>query len=272
MSNLHSYLQSTKPFPQPVCTSQEIRDRGSTFIANIYRATNADEARKAVAHLRNVTHGSHRASHEMYAWRCMVLKSGRTGLGGPDDFKVDSGCEDDGEKYGGGKILKIMQSEGIIDAVLVVSRWYVTIVFERSVALIYLLIFCVILLLPRFGGEMLGPARFSHIETCAREVSRAFRVQDEVEECVATLTNLDDILASLRAELANLTEVKGAAHEKSARKKHDYADLQKTLNLSKAKRLVAARENAIKSVKVSLQKAQETQQQLSPEASTIGDE
>lgn len=109
-----------------MCTSQEVRDRGSTFVANIFRATSVEEARKAVAHLRNVIHGSNRASHEMYAWRCMVLKSGKTGLGGPDDFQVESGSEDDGEKYGGGKILRVMQSEGIIDAVLVVSRWYVS--------------------------------------------------------------------------------------------------------------------------------------------------
>lgn len=95
-------------------------------MANIFRAANDAEARKAVAHLRNVIHGSHRASHEVFAWRCMVLKPGKTGLGGPDDFHIVSGSEDDGEKYGGGKILKVMQSEGIIDAVLVVSRWYVS--------------------------------------------------------------------------------------------------------------------------------------------------
>jgi hypothetical protein len=123
MSNLHSFLQSSKPQPQAVCTSQEIRDRGSIFVANIFRATGEDEARKTVSHLRNVIHGQRRATHEMFAWRCMVLKSGKTGLGGPDDFELKYGNEDDGEKYGSGKIAKVMQTEGIIDAVVVVSRW-----------------------------------------------------------------------------------------------------------------------------------------------------
>ncbi len=123
MSNLHSFLQSSKPQPTPVCTSQEIRDRGSIFVANIFRASSEEEARKAVTHLRNVIHGQWPASHEMSAWRCMVLKPGKTGLGGPDDFQLKYGNDDDGEKYGSGKIAKVMQTEGILDAVVVVSRW-----------------------------------------------------------------------------------------------------------------------------------------------------
>ena len=123
MSNLHSFLQSSKPLPTPVCTSQEIRDRGSIFVANIFRATSEDEVRKAVSHLRNVIHGQRPASHEMSAWRCMILKNGKTGLSGPDDFELKYGNDDDGEKYGSGKIAKVLQTEGIIDAVVVVSRW-----------------------------------------------------------------------------------------------------------------------------------------------------
>jgi hypothetical protein len=53
----------------------------------------------------------------------MVLKKGKTGLHGPDDFEIQEGSEDDGERWGGDKILKAMQSEGVIDAVVVVSRW-----------------------------------------------------------------------------------------------------------------------------------------------------
>jgi len=53
----------------------------------------------------------------------MVLKRGQTGLCGPEDFELQTGSDDDGEKWGGGKILKVMQSEGVIDAVVIVSRW-----------------------------------------------------------------------------------------------------------------------------------------------------
>lgn len=106
---------------------------------------------------------------------------------------------------------------------------------------------------------MLGPARFNHIETCAREASRVFRVRDDIEESVITLKTLDDLLASLREELASLTEARdtSGSQQRPVKKKQDYADLLKTLDLPKAKRLVIARENAIKSVKTSLKKAKD---------------
>lgn len=126
MSNLDSFMLSSRSRP-PQCsaTSQEIRDRGSLFVANIFPASTVQQVRRAVAHLKNVVHGSKPATHDVAAWRCMVLKEGKTGLGGPDDFELITGSEDDGEKYAGGRILRVMQAEGVIDAVVVVSRWYV---------------------------------------------------------------------------------------------------------------------------------------------------
>ncbi|KAI8968837.1 ribosomal protein S5 domain 2-like protein [Trametes punicea] len=261
MSSLDSFLKSSKPAPKSLATSQEIRDRGSIFAATVFSATTPAEARKAVDHLKHVAHGSRPATHEIAAWRCMVLKAGKSGLGGPDDFEVVSGYDDDGEKYAGGRVLKVMQAEGVIDAAVVVSRWY--------------------------GGEMLGPVRFEHIEFCAREVCRTFRLKDDMATCIATLASLDDILASLRAELASLTSdgskrdtvnftegvtvsvrpegntpalVSGVA-VKSAHTRSSYAALEESLDTAKAKRLITARENAIKSVKHTLQKARAKQQE-----------
>ncbi|GJE91361.1 hypothetical protein PsYK624_075100 [Phanerochaete sordida] len=229
MATLESFVRMSKPPPAPLATSQEVRDRGSIFVANAYRASNEDEARKAVTHLKNVVHGQKRATHEMYAWRCMVLKPGKTGLGGEDDFEVKQGNEDDGEKFGSARILKIMQAEGVIDAVVVVSRWY--------------------------GGEMLGPLRFTHIEMCAREACRAFRLQDEMEEEVTALRSLDDILATLRSELSSLRPL--PSESKASSKRPDYDALLASSDVSKVKRLVAAREKAIQSVKASIQRAKE---------------
>ena len=48
---------------------------------------------------------------------------------------------------------------------------------------------------------MLGPIRFTHIENCAREVCRVFKVEDEMQDCVSMLQSLDDILADLRVNL-----------------------------------------------------------------------
>lgn len=100
---------------------------------------------------------------------------------------------------------------------------------------------------------MLGPVRFTHIEDCTREVCQAFRTKDELEDCIATLGTLDDMLALLRSELAELNGTKQNTNSE-AKKKQDYKAL---LDLSKAKRLVTARENSIKSVQASLLKAKE---------------
>ncbi|KAI1791191.1 ribosomal protein S5 domain 2-like protein [Ganoderma leucocontextum] len=234
--NLDSFIRSSKPAPKALATSQEVRDRGSIFVANVFAASSPDEAHRATHHLKHVAHGGRPATHEIAAWRCMVLKPGKSGLGGPDDFEVVSGADDDGEKWAGARVLKVMQAESVIDAVVVVSRWY--------------------------GGEMLGPARFDHIETCAREVCRTFRIKDDVATCVATLTSLDDILASLRAELASITAARSTSEPAPStsvgRKKpaaNTYAALEESLDVAKAKRLITARENSIKSVKQALQKA-----------------
>lgn len=121
--NLDSFVTSSRPRPEPVATSQDIRDRGSTFIGTIYAATTPAIASSNIAHLRNIVHASKPATHEISAWRCMVPKDGKTGLGGPDDFEVKEGWADDGEARGGQTILKAMRTAGIIDAVVIVSRW-----------------------------------------------------------------------------------------------------------------------------------------------------
>ncbi|KAH7927440.1 ribosomal protein S5 domain 2-like protein [Leucogyrophana mollusca] len=247
MATLDSFVHGVRPPPKAIATSQEIRDRGSAFVGNVYRANSPEDAKAAVQHHKLVVHSGKQA-YEICAWRCMVLKHGKTGLGGPDDFELKTGYNDDGEQWAGNKILKVMQTEGLLDAVVIVSRW--------------------------FGGTLLGPARFTHIETCASEVCRKFKRLEEMEEHITTLTTLDDILATLRAEFGALTSESpsvadtsspasarfepsvppAASIESKASKKQDYSGLQKDLDLAKAKRLVNARENAIKTVKTLIAK------------------
>ena len=123
MSNLDSFVTHTQPLPEPLATSAEIQDRESTFMAYVFRASTPEQARRAHSHVRRVIHAKHFATHEIMAWRCMVLKEGRTGLRGEDDFKIEEGCEDDGEQRAGGHVLRVMSSEAIMDAVVIVSRW-----------------------------------------------------------------------------------------------------------------------------------------------------
>ncbi|KAE9411597.1 ribosomal protein S5 domain 2-like protein [Gymnopus androsaceus JB14] len=193
VSNLDSFVQRTQALPEPKATSQEIRDRGSTFVANIFSASTPEEAKAHVQYLRNVTHASRRATHEISAYRCMVLKPGKTGLTGPDDFELKTGHDDDGEQWAGSRVLKAMESQAVLDAVVIVSRWLVSSFSCWHAHLPY-------------GGIMLGSARFTHIETCTTEVCREFKNKQELEECIAMLLTLDDILKQLRDELALLSD------------------------------------------------------------------
>ena len=60
-------------------------------------------------------------------------------------------------------------------------------------------------ILTRYGGIMLGPARFEHIETCTREVCQTFKTAEKVESCIRHLTQLDEDLSEYRKELSELS-------------------------------------------------------------------
>ena len=104
---------------------------------------------------------------------------------------------------------------------------------------------------------MLGPVRFEHIETCAREACRSFVLREQVEDAINTLNTLDSILLTFREELAQLKESNNTpapAGNNLKPKKQDYSSLRVSLDVKKANRLVAARENSVKSVKASIAK------------------
>jgi putative IMPACT (imprinted ancient) family translation regulator len=238
--SLDAFITSKRTQPEPLHTSQGISDRGSNFIANLYHATTPGDAKARASYLKHVVHRARKATHEIFAWRCMVLKPGRNGLAGPEDFELVQGSKDDGESWAGGKVLKVMQNLAVIDAVVVVSRWY--------------------------GGTLLGPARFSHIETCATEVCKAYKKSEELEDYITTLRTLDDLLIAHREHLSSLTVAennetntsvapnaspsKSTPTQKKEAKKVDYRGLDAT----KTKRLIQARENSIKTVKAMIAK------------------
>ncbi len=67
----------------------------------------------------------------------------------------ETGSDDDGERYAGKKLERVLEEAGVEGAV-VVARWY--------------------------GGVLLGPVRFTHIEECAREAIGKWRDEMRVEE------------------------------------------------------------------------------------------
>ena len=69
---------------------------------------------------------------------------------------------------------------------------------------------------------------------------------------MTTLTSLDDVLSELRTQLQKWSNPPAQTDKEKAFKKPDYS----TLDIPKAKRLIAARENSIKSCKSLLTKHQ----------------
>jgi len=75
-----------------------------------------------------------------------------------------------------------------------------------------------------------------------------------MQDCIATLQSLDDILADLRREFAKIDEVgsQPKRDSKSEARPHPtkgYSGLQKSLDVDKARRQISAREKAIENVK-----------------------
>ncbi|KAJ7575563.1 hypothetical protein C8J56DRAFT_409248 [Mycena floridula] len=241
---MDAFITHSRPIPAALFISQDIRDRGSLFSASIYSVSSPSSYKSLINTLKakNGATGAAKdsaapgsgtknpATHTMSAFRCMILKANQTGLSGPSDFTVHAASDDDGEKWGGSRIAKVIQNEGVLDAVVVVRRWY--------------------------GGIMLGPARFDHIETCTREVCRMFKKKEELEECISSIRNLDGIMQGLREELAGLSVKEEEEHQKkkvAPAKAQDYSDWT-VEDLAKAKRILIAREKAVASVQATLAK------------------
>ena len=127
------------PDPQ-IIRSALIEDRASKFMG-FYSSHVAAKELQVLPEIKSAT-------HRIAAWRKpstqRSLKS--TPL-------IESGHDDDGEKYGGKAIEKVMEAMEV-QGTVVVARWY--------------------------GGVLLGPVRFDHIRNCAKEaISNGLRAEDE---------------------------------------------------------------------------------------------
>ncbi|KAK5731839.1 hypothetical protein LTR17_011051 [Elasticomyces elasticus] len=122
--------------------SEAIEDRQSKFVGYFSPTLPAKE-------LQNITE-IRSASHKILAWR----KEGRQRSLTGNIAQYEVGNDDDGEKYGGKKIQQVLEQMRVTGA-CVVARWY--------------------------GGVMLGPARFAHMEDCAKGAITKWREQEAEE-------------------------------------------------------------------------------------------
>ncbi|KAM8967696.1 protein IMPACT isoform 2-T2 [Pelodytes ibericus] len=110
-----------------------ISDRRSTFQAHLAPVVNPYQVKAMLSKLyENKKIAA--ATHNIYAYRIHSKKT--------NTFMQD--CEDDGETAAGKRLLHLMQILDARDVMVVVSRWY--------------------------GGILLGPDRFKHINNCARNI------------------------------------------------------------------------------------------------------
>ncbi|KAM0714823.1 hypothetical protein Q7P37_009287 [Cladosporium fusiforme] len=163
------------PSSEPnVYRSSPIEDRDSTFIGIFSPSLGA----KQLQNLREIKN----ASHCMLAWR---RESNQQSLTSTKQYVI--GHDDDGEKYGGKKVEQVLVNMKAVGS-CVVARWY--------------------------GGTMLGPVRFTHIETCASDAVRQWtnhvgeeqakkrKIEEETadkERLVKALGARDQSIAVLRA-------------------------------------------------------------------------
>lgn len=112
--------------------SETISDRGSTFIAFARQVESVEEARKYLDILLTDRKIT-RAAHNISSWR---IKR--------EDGIQFQDCDDDGETAAGGRLLHLLTMMDAWNVIVVVSRW--------------------------FGGTHLGPDRFKHINSVARDV------------------------------------------------------------------------------------------------------
>ncbi|KAL8801761.1 MAG: hypothetical protein Q9182_004233 [Xanthomendoza sp. 2 TL-2023] len=116
--------------PTNIYRSSQILDRSSRFIA-LYSPSLTARDLQSLAEVSSAT-------HRIAAWRSPSSQSTLSSSQRPYVTSHD----DDGEKYGGkalGSVLSTLNVEGAV----IVARWY--------------------------GGILLGPVRFDHIQNCARD-------------------------------------------------------------------------------------------------------
>ncbi|KAM6962789.1 protein IMPACT-B-like isoform 2-T2 [Aplochiton taeniatus] len=117
----------------PIKVGEPITDRRSTFQPLLAPVVTPRQVRMVLDKLyENKKIAS--ATHNIYAYRIYCEDK--------QSFLQD--CEDDGETAAGGRLLHLLQILDVQNVVVVVSRWY--------------------------GGILLGPDRFKHINNCARNI------------------------------------------------------------------------------------------------------
>ncbi|XP_041863374.1 protein IMPACT [Melanotaenia boesemani] len=132
--NVHLFMdQANDEEIPPIKHGNAITDRRSTFQPHLAPVVSPRQVKRVLEKLyENKKIAS--ATHNIYAYRIYC----------EDKHSFLQDCEDDGETAAGGRLLHLLQILDVRNVLVVVSRWY--------------------------GGILLGPDRFKHINNCARNI------------------------------------------------------------------------------------------------------
>lgn len=174
------------PEEPEVFASEPIEDRSSKFIGYFSPTLPSRQLQSHAAFSS--------PSHKILAWR----EPGNQRLITPGSTQYNTGHDDDGEKHAGKKIAAVLDSLDVVGA-CVVARWW--------------------------GGVMLGPVRFTHIEDCAKGAVRKWQ-SHQVELKAKRQKAVDDEAEHARLSKAlverdeSIAVLRGLASEKEAQVKN----------------------------------------------------
>ncbi|KAF2441225.1 hypothetical protein P171DRAFT_92148 [Karstenula rhodostoma CBS 690.94] len=134
-------LSPSPDVPTNIYRSEKIQHETSAFVG-AFSPTLPAKALQTLPEFRT-------ASHKMAAWR---TRSKQKSLTPASKVLYDLGHDDDGEKWAGSRLQHVLNDTGT-EGVVVVARWY--------------------------GGQNIGPIRFTHIETCAKQAIWSWKVADD---------------------------------------------------------------------------------------------
>jgi len=182
------------------------------------------------------------ATHRIAAWR----KPSRQKSLDPAKPLFDTGHDDDGESWAGTRLARVLNDTQAVGTI-VVARWY--------------------------GGQNIGPVRFTHIENCAKEAvwkwkvatseaeregaAKKQRVNDEArkKELVEELAQRDESIVALRKLLAE-KKAKLSGEEVAPVTPHKGMDYTK-MGVDVLKRLDKARDATIAAILKQMDKLDE---------------
>lgn len=136
MAQKRSHSESSQSIPE-VFHSNKIDHETSSFIGCFSPSLSAP-ALQRLPQFRTAT-------HRIAAWR----KTSRQKSLDPSKPLFDTGHDDDGESWAGTRLARVLNDTQVVGTV-VVARWY--------------------------GGQNIGPVRFTHIENCAKEAIWKWKV------------------------------------------------------------------------------------------------